>query len=69
MPRKEKMFKPIVAPAVTKEWLIGKYGKEYQTLIEDVLSWLDKRESAWNLDEPIDKVAFIDGLISKTYSQ
>lgn len=34
-------------------------------LIEDSLSWLDKNEPKWDLDEPIDRKAFIKELLDR----
>ncbi len=58
------------APAVPEELeelekLICTYGEEYRRLITDALEWLEDTEESWDLDKPMDKDTFINGLVEK----
>jgi hypothetical protein len=38
----------------------------YTQVIQDALIWLDEKEPGWKLDEPIDKAAFLEDLLTRT---
>ncbi len=38
---------------------------KYARLVQDALIWLDKNEPEWKLDEPIDRAAFLEDLLSR----
>jgi hypothetical protein len=45
------------------EYFIQCYGEKYRHLIIDSLIWLEKIESKWNLDSPLDRKAYIADII------
>jgi hypothetical protein len=48
------------------EKFVERFGEEYRSLIEDALEWLDSRESLWDLDQPFNRLKFIEDLVSRT---
>jgi hypothetical protein len=47
------------------EKMVERFGEEYRRLIVDSLTWLDRKEAEWCLDEPINREAFLVDLISR----
>lgn len=39
---------------------------KYARVVKDALEWLDEKEPTWQLDEPIDKEAFLEDLLFRT---
>ena len=50
---------------IVLEKLIEKYGEEYRSLIEDAWGWLDLMEDRWHLETPINRLPFIEDLVSR----
>jgi len=48
------------------EKLVERFGEEYRSLIEDALDWLDSKEALWDLDQPFNRMEFIEDLVSRT---
>ena len=44
--------------------LLSEY-PQYEKLIISALAFLDEREASWNLDQPINRVQFINDLVEK----
>lgn len=38
---------------------------KYARLVKDALEWLDEKEPTWQLDEPIDREAFLEDLLER----
>ena len=49
------------------EKLVERFGEEYRSLIEDALDWLDSKEALWDLDQPFNRMEFIEDLVSRTH--
>jgi len=47
------------------EELIKFYGEKYRGVIEDSIRWLDEREEAWELSEPMNRTSFIASIIAR----
>lgn len=45
------------------ERLTKKYGKQHESLIKDAITWLDRNEKEWKLEEPMNKDRFIENLL------
>jgi hypothetical protein len=45
------------------ERLIKKYGKKHEILIKESITWLDKAEKEWKLEEPMNRDRFIEDLL------
>ena len=50
---------------MTVEAYVAIYGEKYRGLISQSLAWLDGSEPKWGLAEPIDRNAYVAGLIAK----
>jgi hypothetical protein len=49
----------------TVEEVVAKLGAPTRVLVENAFAWLDEHEPTWNLDEPIDRWRFIEGLLER----
>ena len=45
------------------------YGERHRRMIADAIQFLDEREGSWNLPSPIDRNAYICGLIEDAESR
>ena len=49
------------------EVFVQEHGEHYRKLIESAWRWLEEQEPYWGLDKPIDRDAFIAGLVSRAH--
>jgi hypothetical protein len=45
--------------------MISKYGERYSRLIYSSLAFLADNEASWGLDEPMDRQAYVEGIIQR----
>lgn len=47
------------------EWYVAQHGEGYRVLIRDALAWLEEKEPAWELTQPMDRSGFVRALVER----
>ena len=52
-------------PQLSLEEIVAKAGESARPLVEHALAWLNRNEPAWNLDTPLARWKFVQGLLER----